>query len=77
MKLVPETDLVTIFCIPRNFLWQTNNLLAIELKLSVSFIRMFFFVTAVACDIECVGTTEPTNILYVSVKVNLYDQTEY
>ena len=33
-----------------------------------------FFVTGVACEIEC---TESTDIPYAGVKVNLYEQTEY
>ena len=36
----------------------------------------FFLVSGVACEIECVETNESTNVLYVSVKVNLYNQTE-
>ena len=30
---------------------------------------LFFFVIGVGCEIECVGATESTHILYVSVRV--------
>ena len=29
---------------------------------------VFFFVTGVGCNIECVGTTESTDILYISAR---------
>ena len=38
---------------------------------------MFFFVADFACEIKCGGTTESKDIIYLSVKFNLYNQTEY
>ena len=51
--------------------------LTIVLELLRFFHQCVFFVTGVASEIECIGTTESPNILYVSVKINLYEQTEY
>ena len=51
--------------------------LTIELKLFRFFHEYTFFVTSATCEIKCVETMESTNIFYVSVKVKLYDQTEY
>ena len=43
--------------------------LTVELNLSRFFHQYVFFVTSVACEIQCLGATESTNS-------NLYDQTD-
>ena len=53
-----------------------RNLIGIELTndLTLPFLSLvnndlFFFVTGIGCEIECVGTTESNNILYISIRV--------
>ena len=54
-----------------------TNLIEIELtnNLTLPFLSLvnndlWFFLTGVGCEIECGGTTESNNILYISVTVN-------
>ena len=50
--------------------------LTIELKL-LDFFHQYYFVTFITCNIQCVETSKLTNILYVIVRINGYDQSEY